>query len=135
MINDLIAAILQVDLTTGKSAVLSDSDGNLMRVYHARIWQGNQKSDVVFSMLGQSPDYAKGGMKLQSYDVTFTVYHVEDVEADRIADQLIENLEGYKGESGGKVWEYTEFIRKTQGFGDSQQVYAYVVDFRFARQN
>jgi len=135
LIQTLITSLLEIHASTWVSAVLLDSDEAGVRVYHQRIPQGHAYPAVVYNVLDQSPEYCKGGMGLQDYSVTFTVYHAEDVEADTIADNLITLLEGWEGVSGGKTWKYTLLERKVEGINDDQRLCSKIVDFLFSRDN
>jgi hypothetical protein len=137
MIQTLITSLLEIHASTWVSAVLLNSDDEGVRVFHQRIPMGQAYTGgvVIYNVLDQSPEYRKGGMCLQEYSVTFTVYASTDVEADTIADNLITLLEGWEGESGGKTWKYTLLERKVEGFNDDQRLCSKIVDFLFARDN
>lgn len=137
MIQNLITSLLQIHANTWVSAVLLDGEGTAMRVYHQRIPQGLPYTGgaVVYNVLSQTPENCKGGIALHRYEVTFTVYHADDVVAETIADNLIELLNGWQGTEVGKLWHYTSFTRKVEGFNDKQGLCSKIVDFLFIREN
>lgn len=135
MIQALITYLLEIHASTWVSALLLDSTETPVRVYHQRIPQGAAYPAAVFHVLDQTTQYCKQGMGLQDYPVTFTIYHQLDTEADAIADNLIELLEGWQGEHGGKTWKYTMFSRKLEGVDDPQGLRSKIVDFQFSRDN
>jgi hypothetical protein len=135
MIGDLIMNLLQVNLSTGLSANLEDSQGNAQRVYHQRIWQGNSEEAVVFTLVSQSPDYIKQAVGQHEYEVSVAVYNNNDYEAQYIANQLISILEGWRGTFNGKTWHYTNYLRTVESYNDFFEMPSLVVDFQFIRDN
>jgi hypothetical protein len=135
MVNALLTYLLEISLTTWESANLFDSEDTGVRVYHQRIPQGHSYPAVVFNVLGDDPEYKKGAMALRDYTVTFNIYHTSDWEADTIADNLIEILEGWTGDHGGKNWKYIVFKRKVDLYDDPQKLAGKVVDFLISREN
>lgn len=128
-------SLLQVNLSTGLSANLADSQGNLQRVYHQRIWQGNSESAVVFSLVSQSPEYIKQAVGQHEYEVSIAVYADTDYEAHYVANQLISILEGWRGSFNGKIWHYTNYLRTVENYNDFFEMPSVVVDFQFIREN
>jgi hypothetical protein len=135
MIQALITSLLQIHAATWVSANLLDGEGDGVRVYHQRIPQGSAYPAVVYNLITQTPENCKGGIAMHRYEVSFTVYHADDVEAETIADHLIELLDGWQGTEGGKLWHYTSFTRKVEGFNDPQKLASKIVDFLFIREN
>lgn len=128
-------SLLQVNLSTGLSANLADSQGNLQRVYHQRIWQGNSESAVVFTLVSQSPEYIKQAVGQHEYEVSIAVYADTDYEAQYVANQLISILEGWRGSFNGKTWHYTNYLRTVENYNDFFEMPSVVVDFQFIREN
>jgi hypothetical protein len=135
MVQTLITSLLEISASTWISANLLDGDDAGVRVYHQRIPQGHTYPAVVYNVLSQTPENCKGGIALHKYEVTFTVYATNDVDAETIADNLITLLSGWSGDSGGKTWHYTCFQRKVELYNDPQKLAAKVVDFLFIRDN
>lgn len=133
MIGDLIMSLLQVNLSTGLSANLADSQGNLQRVYHQRIWQGNSEQAVVFNLVSQSPEYIKAAIGQHEYEVSLAVYNNSDYEAQYIANQLITIIEGWRGTFNGKTWHYTNYLRSVENYNDYFEMPSVVVDFQLIR--
>lgn len=132
MIDQLIAHILQVNLTTGLSGNLQDSAGNYQMVYHQRVWQGNDEKAVVYTVLDELTEYCKGSIAMMMYDVSFGVFSGTDSDARYIANQLVQIVEGWSGTYDGKHWHYTTLTRKVEGFNDFFEMPTLVVDFQFA---
>lgn len=132
MIDQLIAHILQVNLTTGLSGNLQDIAGNYQMVYHQRVWQGNDEKAVVYTVLDELTEYCKGSIAMMMYDVSFGVFSGTDSDARYIANQLVQIVEGWSGTYDGKHWHYTTLTRKVEGFNDFFEMPTLVVDFQFA---
>lgn len=125
--------LLQVNITTGTSANIADSQGNYQRVYHKRIPQGHAFPAVVYNVLDQTPDYVKGAIKADKYPVSFTVYHKNDFEAATIAAAIRSELEGWSGSYGGNTWHYTLLERTVEGFDNALDLNMVNIDFLFSK--
>ncbi len=107
MIQALITSLLQIHATTWVSAVLLDSEGTAMRVYHQRIPQGHAYPAVVYNLLPTTTAHrhhigTAASVAVQDEGVVqFDIWHSVDSEAAAIAANLRSLLEGKFGTADG----------------------------------
>lgn len=124
----LLMHLLQVDINTGESANIFESDGlTKIKVYHWNTWQANDQQAIVYHVIGKHPNRCKSGIsKVDDVQIQITVWHPDSMEAATIAANIRTVLEGWKGSFDNVDYYQTLFDNEVESWEDKLNFYGVI---------